>query len=107
MLVSSDLQLLNHQGQSTLWNEECQRLPDLLGGHRHGHARVTAAAPHELLGATPDCLLDVESFLFRRGADFLTCIVWPIPRILKLPPGWRFSSLRKTSLLRIAESAGL
>ena len=55
--VSSDLQLLDHQGQGALRNEECQRLPDLLGGHSHGHARVTPAAAHELPGATPDRLL--------------------------------------------------
>ena len=74
MLVSSDLQLLNHQGQSALWNEECQRLPDLLGGHRHGHARVAAAAAHKLPGAVPDGLLGNWEL---RGEETEKHCLWP------------------------------
>ena len=36
-----------------------------------------------------------------------SCMVCPIPLILKLPPGWRFSSLRKTSLPRMLERGEL
>ena len=58
LLISrSYLQLLDHEWQCTLRYEECQGLPDLLGGHRHGHARVAPAAAHKLPGAIPDSLL--------------------------------------------------
>ena len=104
----SYLQLLDHQGQSTLWYEQCQRLPYLLGGHSHGHARVSPAAAHKLPGAIPDGLLgDSELRDQQTERETVTCMVWPMPRILKLPPGWRFSSFKNTSLLRIAERVGL
>ena len=46
-------------------------------------------------------------FVEMRESLTANCIVRPMPRILKLPLGWRFSNLRKTSRPTILDMAGL